>query len=358
MAVGSIHEGLEEVLKARADGRPFDVVFVDGNLQAPDGRGLAERLAAPELGNPDVIAVSSKRKPDRSSAWAARPPGVASSDYVARFFFSGELREALERRVRVLSFEAAAVERAPATAEQQAHRNVRILLAEDNKVNQMLAVALLKRRGYDVTIADNGREAVDLMKRSQFDAVLMDVQMPELDGFEATALIRAMEAGTARRLPIIAVTAHAMERDRQRCLDAGMDDYVSKPLDPERLEALIVRWTGRLADFEHSRALDLAAGDEGVLEQIVRIFLDKAPDRLEPIHRALDARDGAGLERTAHLLEDAAVSLAMPRIRGIAHRIAVLGKRGELAQAAQLIIDLDEAVGSGTSAVRQLISVA
>ncbi|MSR20132.1 MAG: response regulator [Gemmatimonadetes bacterium] len=358
VAVGSIHEGLEEVLKARAGGRPFDVVIVDGDLQAPDGRGLAERLAAPEFGNPDVIAVSSKRKPDRSSAWAARPAGVASSGYLARPLFPGELREALERRVRVLSFEAAAAERAPATAEQQAHRKVRILLAEDNKVNQMLAVALLKKRGYDVTIADNGREAVDLVKRSQFDAVLMDVQTPELDGFEATALIRAMEAGTAKRLPIIAVTAHAMEGDRQRCLDAGMDDYVSKPLDPERLEAAIVRWTGRLADFEHSRALDLAAGDEGVLEQIVRIFLDKAPDRLEAIHRALDARDGAGLERTAHLLEDAAVSLAMPRIRDIAHRIAVLGKRGELAQAAQLIIDLDEAVGSGTSAVRELISVA
>ena len=358
VAVGSIEEGLQEVLKARAGGRAFDVVIVDGDLQAPDGRGLAERLAAPEFGNPDVVVVSSRRKPDRSSAWAARPTGAASSGHLARPLFPGELREAFQRRVRVLSFEVAASKRAPATAEQHAYRKVRVLLAEDNKVNQMLAVALLKKRGYDVTIADNGREAVNLVKRSQFDVVLMDVQMPELDGFEATSLIRAMEAGTAKRLPIIAVTAHAMEGDRQRCLDAGMDDYVSKPLDPERLEAAIVRWTGRLADFEHSRALDLAAGDEGVLEQIVKVFLDRAPDRLEAIHRALDAHDGAGLERTAHMMEDAATSLAMPRIRDIAHRIAVLGKRGELAQAAQLIIDLDEAVGSGTSAARELISVA
>ena len=358
VAVDSVEEGLEQVLKARAGGHPFDVVIADGDLQAQDGRRLAERLAAAEFGNPDVIEVISKHKRERGSLWGARPSNTSGGARLTRPVFPGELRQALERRVRVLSFEAAAAERAPATAEQQAHRKVRILLAEDNKVNQMLAVALLKKRGYDVTIADNGREAVDLVKRSQFDVVLMDVQMPELDGFEATALIRAMEAGTARRLPIISVTAHAMEGDRQRCLDAGMDDYVSKPLDPERLDAAIVRWTGKLPDFEHSRALDLAAGDRGVLEQIVKLFIDKAPERLDAIHRALDGRDAASLARTAHMLEDSAVSLAMPRIRDIAHRIAVLGKRGELAQAAQLITDLDEAVSSGRSAVRDLIGAA
>jgi HPt (histidine-containing phosphotransfer) domain-containing protein len=107
-----------------------------------------------------------------------------------------------------------------------------------------------------------------------------------------------------------------------------------------------------------SRALDLAAGDEDVLASIVRLFLEKTPERLDAIHRALDARDAAGVERTAGQMEHAAVSLAMPRLRDIAHRIAELGKRGELAQAAKLVGDLDEAVGSGTSAVREFINAA
>jgi CheY-like chemotaxis protein len=247
---------------------------------------------------------------------------------------------------------------AAAPLEPFGYRKVRVLLAEDNKVNQMLALTLLKKRGYDVAVADNGRQAVDLVQRSEFDVVLMDVQMPELDGFEATAVLRAAEAETAKRLPIIAVTAHAMEGDRQRCLAAGMDDYISKPIDPDKLEAAILRWTGKLPDFEHSRALDLAQGDETLLESVVKLFLEQTPERLEAIHRALDSHDAVGLERTAHDMEDVAVTLAMPRLRDIAHRIAVLGKRGELSHAASLVRDLDEAVGTGTSAVRDLISAA
>jgi len=261
------------------------------------------------------------------------------------------------RRVRSLPFEITA-RTVSSTVEQRPFRKTRVLLAEDNKVNQMLAVALLKKRGYDVTVADNGREAFDLVQRSEFDVVLMDVQMPELDGFEVTALVRASEADSSRRLPIIAVTAHAMEGDRQRCLEAGMDDYVGKPIDPDKLEAAIQRWTGTLPDFEHSRALDLAEGDESVLESIVKLFLQQTPDRLEAIHRALDARDAASVETTADLMEKSAVALAMPRLRDVAHRIAVLGKRGELGQATKLVSELDEAVGSGTSAVRDLISAA
>jgi two-component system sensor histidine kinase/response regulator len=209
-----------------------------------------------------------------------------------------------------------------------------------------------------VVLAESGEEALRILLGERFALILLDVQMPELDGFEATAILRAAEAETTRRLPIIAVTAHAMEGDRQRCLEAGMDDYVSKPIDPDKLEAAILRWTGKLPDFEHSRALDLAKGDESLLESVVKLFLEQTPERLEAIHRALDTSDTEGLERTAHAMEDAAVTLAMPRLRDIAHRIAVLSRRGELAQAASLVKELDEVVGSGTSAVRDLISVA
>jgi HPt (histidine-containing phosphotransfer) domain-containing protein len=137
-----------------------------------------------------------------------------------------------------------------------------------------------------------------------------------------------------------------------------MDDYISKPIDPDKLESAILRWTGKLPDFEHSRALDLAQGDETLLESVAKLFLEQTPERLDAIHRALDAHDAEGLEMTAHAMEDAAVTLAMPRLRDIAHRIAVLSKRGELTQAARLVKDLDEVVGTGTTAVRDVISAA
>jgi CheY-like chemotaxis protein len=231
--------------------------------------------------------------------------------------------------------------------------SLKLLLAEDNKVNQMLAVALLRKRGYDVTVADNGLQAVELVKRGDFDLVLMDVQMPKMDGFEATAAVREWESDRGKRLPIVAVTAHAMEGDRTRCLEAGMDDYVSKPIDPEELEAAIHRWTGDVVDFVPSRALDLAEGDETVLGSIVALFLEQTPERLAAIRTALDAGDASGMERTAHTLEGAAVRLAMPRLRDIAHRMAVFSSRGELEQASALMAELDAAVGTGTTAVKE-----
>jgi CheY-like chemotaxis protein len=351
-AVRSVPAALEEARQARAGGHTYDVVIADADLDPAGAQAFALRLAAVDAGNPDLLWLRSKRE-GRSSQTTT--DGFVGE--LVRPVFPSELREALLRRVRSLPFELAA-RGAAAPEEEFGYRKRRVLLAEDNKVNQMLAVAILKKRGYDVSVADNGREAVDLVQRSEFDVVLMDVQMPELDGFEATGLIRAAEVETTRRLPIIAVTAHAMEGDRQRCLEAGMDDYVSKPIDPDKLEAAILRWTGKLPDFEHSRALDLARGDEGVLESIVKLFLEQTPQRLEAIHRALDAHDRDSLERTANAMEDAAVTLAMPRLRDVAHRIAVLGKRGQLMQVAALVKELDEVVGSGTSAVRDLIGAA
>ena len=130
---------------------------------------------------------------------------------------------------------------------------MRILLAEDNPVNQKVALHMLRRRGYDVSLAETGREAVDLAGREPFDLVLMDVQMPEMDGFAATAAIRAAEARTGRHLTIIAMTAHSMAGDRERCLAAGMDGYLSKPIRSADLYALLDRELG--GDVDRRRGL-------------------------------------------------------------------------------------------------------
>ncbi|MGA2436302.1 MAG: response regulator, partial [Bryobacteraceae bacterium] len=121
----------------------------------------------------------------------------------------------------------------------QAALSKRVLVAEDNPVNQTLAVRLLERKGHTVVVANNGREAVQALDRERFDIVFMDVQMPEMDGFEATAAIRQKETATGAHMPIVAMTAHAMKGDEERCLAAGMDAYISKPIQPGRLYALI-----------------------------------------------------------------------------------------------------------------------
>jgi CheY-like chemotaxis protein len=124
-------------------------------------------------------------------------------------------------------------------AAEPPERRLHVLVAEDNIVNQRIASAVLQKRGHRVTIANNGREALVAYERENFDLVLMDVQMPEMDGLEATAAIREREAFTKVHMPIIALTAHAMKGDRERMLEAGMDDYLSKPLDAQRLVGLI-----------------------------------------------------------------------------------------------------------------------
>jgi CheY-like chemotaxis protein len=121
----------------------------------------------------------------------------------------------------------------------EARKNLKILVAEDNKVNQRLALRMLEKLGHSVVLANNGREAVDMLAQGVFDLVLMDLQMPELGGLEATAVIREQEERTGARVPIYALTAHAMKGDRERCLAAGMDGYLSKPIQPHELHKLL-----------------------------------------------------------------------------------------------------------------------
>jgi len=354
VAVESAKAALGEARRAHAAGRGFDLVISDAHMRPIDGIELALKLAeGDEFGEPETVLIGLAGRASEQ----ARAAELGIGAYVARPVLPGDLLDALTNHARRRP---AAAHAAPAQA-REARRprwGLRVLLVEDNKVNQMLAVALLTKRRHDVTVADDGRQAVDLVGRSEFDVVLMDVQMPEMDGLEATRLIRQMETSSARRIPIIAVTAHTMEEDRQACLDAGMDDYVRKPIDPEELEAAIERWTGELPDFELQRALELVEGDESVLESIVKLFLEQTPERLNAIRRALDAGDAVTLERSAHTVEGAAFGLAMPRLRDIAHRIAIHGQRGELEEAAALVADLDEAVGSSTAAVRLAVDVA
>lgn len=223
----------------------------------------------------------------------------------------------------------------------------------------MLTAALLKERGYSVTFADDGIEATELYAASDFDFILLDLQMPRMDGFEAARRIREMEVGRMRRVPIIAITSLVNDEDRERCFAAGMDEHVTKPIDPSRLDAAIAaRFVEEPADFELSRALERTSGDEDVLGAVLRLFSEQTPETLTAMHEALSTGDAETLEHAAHAIEGSAHELAMPRLRDIAHRIAVLSGQGDFEAAAALTVELEAAFGRGTSAARQALDSA
>jgi CheY-like chemotaxis protein/HPt (histidine-containing phosphotransfer) domain-containing protein len=193
-----------------------------------------------------------------------------------------------------------------------------ILLAEDNPVNQRVAVGLLTRRGHRVTVAANGLEALAALERQAFDVVLMDVQMPEMGGLEATDGIRQRERGTQKRQRIVAMTAHVMNGDRERCLSAGMDGYLSKPIDPQMLFAAVEQVVEvpatplpvSSAAVDRAEMLQRLGGDQALFDDVVAIFLEDCPARLSAIKAAVDARDGEAIRKTAHTLKGAAGNLA------------------------------------------------
>ena len=235
----------------------------------------------------------------------------------------------------------------------------RALLVEDNRVNQLLAATILKKRGYDVTLANNGLEAVEEYEKGSFDFVLMDVQMPEMNGLEATRRIRELESQRLDRCPIIAVTAHSEKGDREQCLAAGMDDYVPKPIDAKVLNQVIKRRAFMLPpDFERTRALELVSGDQTLLETLAKHFLEETPETLDAVHAALERHDAGALQKSAHAIEGSADRLAMPRLRDIAHRISVLSDNGDFEAAAALMDELDAAFGRGASAIRKATGAA
>jgi PAS domain S-box-containing protein len=228
-------EALEVLEQALAANEPFALIIADARMPGLDGFGLAERIKArPQLATATIMLLTSSGQ--RGDAARCRELGVAA--YLIKPVAQSELLEAI---LRVLGAQPEAARASLVTRHllRETRRTLRILLAEDNPVNQKLAVRLIEKQGHSVTVAANGREALAALDREPFDLVLMDVQMPEMDGFEATAAIRQREKQRGGHVPIIAMTAHAMKGDRELCLAAGMDDYLSKPIRAEELAQMI-----------------------------------------------------------------------------------------------------------------------
>jgi CheY-like chemotaxis protein len=304
--------------------QPFPIVLLDANMPELDGFGLAERirrrrgLAATRL----LMLTSGPRPGDERRAMAL---GVSS--YLIKPVKQSDL---LDRMLEALEDRpTGALARA---LEGPKGRRLRVLVAEDNAVNQKVAAGLLERAGHRPLIVENGRQALEALDRGSFDLVLMDVQMPELDGLETTAAIRERERGTGRRLPIVAVTAHAMKGDAERCLAAGMDAYLAKPLQPAELVATIARLTPG-ATLDETRLLERVGGDRQALADIAKIFLADAPRRMAEIRRAVGAADAKALRAAAHALKGAAANFAAAGVTDAALELQQIGDSGEMSEA-------------------------
>lgn len=218
----------------------------------------------------------------------------------------------------------------------------KILLAEDNPVNQRLAIALLEKKGYNVVCVSNGIEVIKaLEKNDDYNIILMDVQMPEMSGLEATRIIRDREKLTGKHIPIIAMTAYAMESDREKCKEAGMDEYISKPLDTEELYRVVKKY------IDHGNpAIDLNGllkavnHDHELVDELVQILLTSYPVQLEEMARAIELGDSVALGKRAHAFKGAISNFGAPIAYEIAKGLERMGREGEIDEAARALEEL------------------
>lgn len=241
-------EALERLSQAFGEGDPFTLALLDLCMPEMDGRMLAERIRAQAVFDQVrlILLSSCDQLPEPDEL---RQLGFAAA--LTKPVPGDRLFEAMLRAVAETSESASTLEPSSNHSQEpgigpaeRPHTTARLLLAEDNRVNQTVALHMLRKLGYQIDVVNNGHEAIAAWRTGRYDLILMDVEMPEMDGFEATAHIRVAERGSGRRIPIVALTAHAMQGDRERCLRVGMDDYLSKPFQPDQLAAVIQRMLG------------------------------------------------------------------------------------------------------------------
>jgi two-component system, sensor histidine kinase and response regulator len=242
---------------------------------------------------------------------------------------------------------------------REGRQKLLILLVEDNTINQILAQRLVRKRGHNIVVANNGREALAALENERFDLILMDVQMPEMSGLEVTAAIRQKEKDTGEHIPIIATTASVMKEDRERCLEAGMDGYISKPIEREVLFETIDKLTGyskqaklgvagsRSYDpvFDVDAVLDSLEGDSELLREITVIFLAQSPKHMEKIREGVSKRDPKLLEHAAHALKGSASNLLAQGVVEAASKLEEIGRAGYVAGSRQALVLLEEELG-------------
>jgi PAS domain S-box-containing protein len=345
---------LEALRRAQGAGTPYQLVVIDAFMPEQDGYELTQLIRAqPPLADTRLIMLTSAGK--RGDAQRCRELGIAG--YLVKPVAAAEMVEAAAAVLGSVSPEGLVTRH---TIEEN-RRPLRILLAEDNPVNQEVAAAMLRKRGHSVDIAENGRQAVEAVGRDRYDVVLMDIQMPEMDGYEATHAIRAMPKG--QDLPIVACTAHAMAEERERCLAAGMTACLTKPFKPYDLFAAVEGWGAEKPavsevpvavplDLEEFRRTMRDAGVEDAVDGMLQVFAADAPGRLEALTQAVQAGGAKPIERAAHAFKSAAATITARPLAEALKAVELAAKAGDVDRARSLFPEVRRAAEVTLAALR------
>ena len=297
-------------------GKPYSLILIDANMPEMDGFSLAEQIITiREFRSTPIIMLTSAGQP--GDTLRCRELGFAA--YLFKPVSQSELMEVVSSALRESATNLLPEASSPRIVRKEG-RSLHVLVAEDNVVNQTLASHLLEKRGFDVTVVSDGNGALAALERQRFDVVLMDIQMPGMDGLEATAAIRNRETATGAHIPIIALTAHAMKGDRERCISAGMDAYISKPIRSKELFETIEHVLpgtatgplppekGRGPDkplFDEALLLSRTEGSAELCGLLVKTFLQEYPTHVAALSQALQQQDAKALAAAAHALKGA-----------------------------------------------------
>jgi two-component system sensor histidine kinase/response regulator len=343
---------------ARAAGRAFPIVLLDANMPGLDGFVVAKRiLRNPSLAGSVILMLSA----ENHLTDAGRCHDLGVKVFLTKPIGQSELLDAILSVLGVSIAEERLITIPAPVREAPQGRPLNVLVAEDNPVNQKLTVRLLEKAGHHLTLAATGNEAVAAWENAAspgFDLVLMDIQMPEMDGMEATAAIREREKLTGKRIPIVAMTAHAMRGDKERYLKGGMDGYVSKPINANALfteieRCLAVPWenaaktTDSQEQCEHldrASLFDRVEGDQELLLEIINLFMEDAPRLLAAMHAALEHADMSLLERSAHSMKGAASNLSAHVTVAAAEQLEKNAGCGDMKASKLSLANLEEAV--------------
>jgi CheY-like chemotaxis protein len=346
--------------------QPFAVVLLDGHMPDMDGFAVAERISEDRrYAGTKLVMLTSAGQPED----VARCRKLGISAYLTKPIKQSELFDVIVGAVgQPVEERAGAPKRRKRSG--PALRKLQVLVAEDNQVNQLVATRIFEKLGHQVTVVNNGREALAAVQAGNFDLIAMDVQMPEMDGLDATRAIRAVERAAGTHIPIIAMTAHAMQGDRERCLAAGMDGYTSKPIRIRDLEQAIAQLISPInsasvsvpeaeqADgvIDHAALLAGVDGDRRLLCELVRLFLADCPQGLAKIKNAIRCGDAGALGRAAHTLKGSVGNFATRNAFAAAQRLEIMGRDGDLDNAGKAFMTLESELARLTEELRLIMN--
>lgn len=369
-SVASDGEEALALYNAAASSVPFRLILTDMHMPKMDGFGFVERLKETKEGSPSTIMMLTSGG-QRGDAHRCEQLGIAA--YLLKPVRQSELRDAI---LRVLSTSPAQgrdpmITRYSLRQETVGTKSLKILLAEDNLTNQKLATRVLEKRNHSVTVVNNGREALDALEASAYDLVLMDMQMPEMDGFEATSALREREKSTGRHQAVVAMTALAMNGDRERCMAVGMDGYISKPIRPQELDELLDGYIARKAAVvpqkseivssdvvDAAQLLDRIDDDRNFLAELVEIFRRDYPQSVSAVRSAIDTGNAAGLQQSAHTLKGTLANLSALSASALAAELEQMGRSLNLTGAQSTLDRLASELPNVTRALEALCPVA